>query len=819
MIISEVTLSYPCIKYKVEVSHFTERKSTAIEWVILEAINRCNVLKRYDDISISVFFKEIFTISDADLLIRPCLLNLHDMGAISISGIDNETELSMVPMRNLQLTKTGKELQRQGLLPGTTAEDTFTIYYDLTTKTIREDSMMYQENVTGIKVMEPDESQIAEFPYSAIREWLSSIQQENRRTQMNWLYPTTKIQDITSLKADVLWKNTVKKINLTYGMQWRVVDEENEEFHEVSLKESDLPCPDEMKSFPKLNIVNPDDEIEQFISLSDVSVFIGNYQRKDDIFCIDKKYYIELRTDQLSKRKKLRVGFVFGADSFKVDSKGKQLIIWIPENIGGNVLYRNNKDVVQAGIITVYAGSTAKDMAIAYVPKKCQLNNLCEKLLPYVEKYYEQENCILFVLVEMGLKELYLEYVERIVKKEESISKKAEIIDLLNYKSNGYYNQRLISSSDKERFILDVRYIRERCNSINDAVSILEEFSSVTSLLREESIIQRVIQIIVDKIGELNSLNDIWSFWNAIEKIKRSHITWINKTGLYKRVYSKSCILDLFEKFKDDEIFNIKEYTFVEQIFLNMKRIYIRIQKLLPEFDMYSRASNEKYNEIVIKHMDSLSDLYDEFRQWKDEEEKFSSKVLAIKDFIRPGTSFANVKANIDGLCSALARYFDDSFMKYNKVYIIDTCTLMHEPGVISWFDGENALLIIPMIVLDELDDKKTSNDENEAFCARTAIRNINNYRSYEWINIGQNSYPELLSDDLDKERNDNKILSIALRYKIKNPIILTDDINFGNIADGYKIKTMTLKSYRAMREHTKLTTKVNGKKNKKKKK
>ena len=64
MIISEVTLSYPCIKYKVEVSHFTERKSTAIEWVILEAINRCNVLKRYDDISISVFFKEIFTISD-----------------------------------------------------------------------------------------------------------------------------------------------------------------------------------------------------------------------------------------------------------------------------------------------------------------------------------------------------------------------------------------------------------------------------------------------------------------------------------------------------------------------------------------------------------------------------------------------------------------------------------------------------------------------------------------------------------------------------------------------------------------------------------
>ena len=113
MIISEVIMSYPCIKYEVEVSHFTERKSTAIEWVILEAINRCNVLTQYEGVSISDFFKSIFTISDADLLIRPCLLALHDMGAINISGIDNETELSTVPMRNLQLTKIGKELQMQ----------------------------------------------------------------------------------------------------------------------------------------------------------------------------------------------------------------------------------------------------------------------------------------------------------------------------------------------------------------------------------------------------------------------------------------------------------------------------------------------------------------------------------------------------------------------------------------------------------------------------------------------------------------------------------------------------------------------------------
>ena len=69
------------------------------------------------------------------------------------------------------------------------------------------------------------------------------------------------------------------------------------------------------------------------------------------------------------------------------------------------MLYRTSKSVVQAGIITVHAGSTAKDMAIAYIPKENQ-HTLAEELLPYIEKYYEQENAYFLPLVEMGFKEI-----------------------------------------------------------------------------------------------------------------------------------------------------------------------------------------------------------------------------------------------------------------------------------------------------------------------------------------------------------------------------------------------------------------------------
>ena len=265
MIISEVTMSYPCVRHKVEVSHYTARRSTAIEWVILEAINRCNSLQQYAGIPISVFFEQIFTIADADLLIRPCLLNLHDLGAISIPGIDNETELSTVPMGNLQLTKTGKEMQMQGLLPGATAEDTFTIYYDLISRTLIEAPLSYKEIATGIKVINADEIENVEFPSSAIREWLISLQEDKRKNRMNWLSPTTKIQDITFLESVVLWKNITRKIDLSDGMRWRVVGEENESYHEISLIGTDLPCPEEMRNLPKLSFVNPDEEIEQLV--------------------------------------------------------------------------------------------------------------------------------------------------------------------------------------------------------------------------------------------------------------------------------------------------------------------------------------------------------------------------------------------------------------------------------------------------------------------------------------------------------------------------------------------------------------------------
>ena len=117
------------------------------------------------------------------------------------------------------------------------------------------------------------------------------------------------------------------------------------------------------------------------------------------------------------------------------------------------------------------------------------------------------------------------------------------------------------------------------------------------------------------------------------------------------------------------------------------------------------------------------------------------------------------------------------------------------------------------------MDGLKNSENEETAHKAREIIRNISKYSNCDWLNIKESSYPELISKDLDKERNDNKILSIAIKYCTKKPILLTDDTNFGNIAIANNIETMNLKSYLTIKQAEKTTNKDSKKKNKKKKK
>jgi len=813
---TEIILSYPYIKYRAEVSHFTSRKSTAIEWVILEAINKCEKLPEYSGISIANFFEQLFTISDADLLIRPVLISLQDIGAIIIYGIDDDTELNTVAMSNLRLTPTGREMQSQGLLPGVSSQEIFSIYYDLVEGVLKEETNLYKTKSTGTPII--DNLNEYKFPEGTIREWFSKIQNNKKQSKFNWLTPTTKIETIYPLDSELYWKNVTRKVELVDGMRWKISDIEDLNIDEVSLKKFNVLNLDELENLPYLEIKNPDEEIKKLVSFNEISKLVEDLLEKEDLFCVEAKYYKDVKVKQ-PNRKNIRIGIVFGANKFEVKNSKMQIIIYIPDyDLNNQGLFFNTSNSVKACITTVSAGEVSKNIPIAYIPREYK-NNLPNTIANTVAKYYTQDNIILFALYELGLKDLFLEYVTNIVSENKELDDKAKIIESFNQKSKEFYGKNVILATDKENFLIDKDYIIKHSKNIENAKKIINDYAEINAFKQDDTLFQKMMQIVIKHVGVQDSLEDIWSFWKIIASAKKAHINWITKMELHKYLYSEKSILNFFNRFKEENLFEIDEYTIVEKTILNLKRISLQIKKLIPELNLYKTVSNEKYNEIVLAHKDILKDLYEKVRQWKKDEEEFINKVFNLDEFLKTDNPFMNVKKNIDGLRNALATFFDDSFMKFNEVYIADTSILLNEPNLISWFDGKKTLLVIPMIVLDELDGLKNSEDEEIAKKAREIIRNISKYSNCDWLNIKESSYPDLISKDLDKERNDNKILSIAIKYCTKKPILLTDDTNFGNIAIANNIETMNLESYLTIKQAEKTTNKDSKKKNKKKKK
>ena len=125
-----------------------------------------------------------------------------------------------------------------------------------------------------------------------------------------------------------------------------------------------------------------------------------------------------------------------------------------------------------------------------------------------------------------------------------------------------------------------------------------------------------------------------------------------------------------------------------------------------------------------------------------------------------------------------------------SKIYILDTNVLLHDPR--SLFAFKDNEIVIPLVVLDELDKKKSGHDE-VAKHARMAIRLLDKMRSSGHIHQGvptnggglirvELNYRDHCPPDLDPTRIDNRLIGVALGLKSANEsrsvTLITKDIN-----------------------------------------
>lgn len=128
------------------------------------------------------------------------------------------------------------------------------------------------------------------------------------------------------------------------------------------------------------------------------------------------------------------------------------------------------------------------------------------------------------------------------------------------------------------------------------------------------------------------------------------------------------------------------------------------------------------------------------------------------------------------------------------NIYIIDTNVFVDQPDVISKIDKKYRI-VLSAKVIDELDNLKSKLDDKGKMNVQNALKSINKNIDIRDLNM-ELSDLSLLPKDFNTHSADNKILTVALKFKSENPIILTSDNGLQIKAKGLKLTTITLKEF-----------------------
>ena len=261
---------------------------------------------------------------------------------------------------------------------------------------------------------------------------------------------------------------------------------------------------------------------------------------------------------------------------------------------------------------------------------------------------------------------------------------------------------------------------------------------------------------------------------------------------------------------------SIEIFTPVDKTLDRLLKLNKKMTDALPNLPIPASCETIRLELIEKKNTDILNDIREWVIQWREALEKLQKDTnVNVNDIDWQGTSFGSSIERMEQISDAIALFFDDTSSRYNKIYVMDTSALMHYPAVLDDFTNNRAMVIVPKPVLVELDNLKESDDEKVQKEARRAINKIDEYRENQWLNLKEDNYEELLPESYRKSiKNDFLILSVALRYFVKKPVMVTDDNNFKNIATSQDIEAIT-----AHELHEKLSDSKTKVKNKKKKK
>lgn len=789
MEISSIAFSKPYIKYDSIVYHFTSRKSIAIEWVILELINRYGNDNEYSSISIKTILENMLFIPDTDSLVLPSLIELINLRAVeSDFYIDENTSLSSISLSQIRLTDSGKELQAKGLIPGKEAEDIVTFIYDIVGNSLElENKMTFQNNPTGIKLRDISDNNFV-FDENKAKMILEELKNKNK---FSWLQSTSEIRRIDRGDSKILWRNFNDKINLIEDGKIELKDKKNDDdFNKLLIENinNEETLQNNYNSSIQLNNFDYSNfsKILNLYETSKIDEKLKNILGSKDFVIVNKKLY---QQDEIKTSSNLLLAY--GIDDFSIDIKDKKMTLYIEDDIILENCIALNKDKTNVCISNFRVHNDFGDGVISLgysISYQIDFNEIASEL---INKYQIKDARILLISLMIGGIEAFRNNVLDLFNIIENFD------DALNFISDIINNAKALKLDDNQAKNI-LNHILSNNKKVNDTKTINLLISYLMPIVNSKTLDNNSISKLYLSIIKRNNIksldyNDLNTLFDYLKHIK-AEIKDIDSVS--KNLY-QNAFIDMMKKYMSGTEYRFEEFSSIEKSINSFANNIKSIEESLKlkTGDIYNNISASSLSPKIIEYYKTskdkdkiLNNLNNIDKILKD----ISSKLeITEEDFKNNGI----INAAFESIKSAVYKLNDKSINNFSKVYAVDTNVLLNEPKIFDYIDSKT-LFIIPITVIEELDKLKEKSDEDMKFKAREAIRNIeaNNNKA----NIRKEDYDNsILPEGFDKNKNDNKILATAMKFLAKDVVLITDDNNLKVKADSQSIKYISLEDFK----------------------
>ncbi|MCD7825823.1 MAG: PIN domain-containing protein [Clostridiaceae bacterium] len=820
MIISENQIKVPGKRYKVKVKSVSTRRLTAIEWLILTSTKKFRQNSSMFEKTLKYAFEEVFQLQNSELLIKPCLRHLRALEVINIAGGDS-FNYETLRFTDIDLTELGDIMLKDGLLPGEPREIPLDIYYNPLTGKISD----YNNSLTRAKASidfgtESDYGQ--DFPKQHVIDELQKgfvggdrfIASKFRIEEIENTF-STDWESVITMTVDVNEKNEIKTspeiIARNIGNllpKLFVTKEITTQFTEK------LP---ERSSLVVDQVIGSDGRIKEAIL---------------DVCKNGKFLFMDFQIYQLYKRNtasfKNTVIVLFDSENgFSIDNENAMLI-HIPDKfqISGCVVVNEKGEHISLCKNKYTYGDEKIIAPLAIEDNRLnEKNRIAIKWFENIITAHYQEDIKYIGLITLPLfagcagewKDiLYSRWIgmelETIVQELNKIHAtclqlKTEMFDISFFLD---VILEKVDSTEYETVLKNIKIVMDsHCIRRNSSAHRCLVENIVSSVKKPDTYVE--LYRMLDSLG-ITTHDEALVFDDVIGRLYNEDIIKSILAGIVCGSYKK-----LPELFEMDVFFN----EYVDEL--------DQIEKHVSDLHLFEKM-DEELLDISVELCPNIADLQSYMAEIHSKNAYLMTRGINVYDVLRKvdaektNSFFVNMQSierfieqRLQGeyVLEEKTHLTEDKSEKKRKMYVLDTCALMHNPEILLYF-ADDEYVRIPTKVIDELgkikDKRNRKYDASSSDTARRIARDIDMYylqlfnRRNRVRFLIENAELELLPKDLDATVPDNQILSLALKYKDWETYIVSDDGVFRLTAQAQNIQAITGAKFIEMHQDSKKT-------------